>query len=89
METLVYHLNKTDLNAAFLDTIRSSIDAERIKVVIESEEQSLLDVIEANRRAEYDYSIAGEDFAAMVEASEQDEQYDIIGAIVAHKRSKH
>ena len=34
METLVYHLRREELNAAFLDGVRSDIDAERITVVI-------------------------------------------------------
>ncbi|TAE27636.1 MAG: hypothetical protein EAZ92_09155 [Candidatus Kapaibacterium sp.] len=96
METLVYHLRREELNATFLDGIRSGIDAERITVVISPEkressaiaEQSLRERIEANRRADHDYSVPGEEFSAMVAAFEQDDTFDIVGALAAHKRSK-
>jgi hypothetical protein len=38
METLVYHLNRSELTAAFLDSIRSSIDAERVTLTIAPEQ---------------------------------------------------
>ena len=39
METLVYHLNHADLTAAFLESIRPSIDAERFTLTIAPETQ--------------------------------------------------
>ena len=66
MQTLVYHLNKTNLNAAFLDTIRASIDAERIKVVIESEtssfEEKFEEKIHASMNDPISYTFEGDEF---------------------------
>jgi threonine synthase len=76
METLVYHLNRADLTAAFLESIRSSIDAERVTLTIAPETHvnkplTLEQIIEANRRSDHNYSIQSDEFSAMVSAFEK------------------
>jgi hypothetical protein len=93
METLVYHLNRADLTAAFLESIRSSIDADRVTLTIapevhENKTSTLEQVIEANRRSDHNYTIRGDEFSAMVSAFEQDETFDIVAAIAEHKHIK-
>jgi hypothetical protein len=88
VETLVYHVHRSDITTALFDDIRSKIDAERVVITVEAEHiptQSLHDLIERNRAAAYEYVVPYEDFDEMVKAFERDENFDVISAITAYK----
>jgi hypothetical protein len=88
METLVYHVHRSDITTALFDDIRSKIDAERVVITVEPEvvvAQSLDDLIEQSRAAAFEYVVPYEDFDEMVKAFERDENFDVISAITAYK----
>ncbi|MFY7999828.1 MAG: hypothetical protein ACOVSW_14620 [Candidatus Kapaibacteriota bacterium] len=62
METLVYHLRREELNAAFLDGVRSDIDAERITVVISADNAAFEEKIYASVQDPISFVFEGDEF---------------------------
>jgi hypothetical protein len=97
MESLVYHLHRSELTTRFFDELRSAvksdISGERITIVIEPEAAEitnpvLLQKIEDNVQAKYEYAVPSEEFAHLVEQLDQDEAFDIIASIASYKRPR-
>jgi Mg/Co/Ni transporter MgtE len=95
MESLVYHINRSDLTASRWEEIRTAISqdlrAERVKIVVEPEDKEitnpeLLQKIEENNQATFAYVIPREELSTIIAQSESDESFDAIGAISHFKR---
>jgi hypothetical protein len=97
MESLVYHLHRSEITSAFLDELRSAVNTniggERIKIIVEQEMAEitnpiLLQKIEENLRATHEYALDGNELHRLIERAEQDETFDAVAAITAHKRPR-
>ena len=62
MQRLVYHLRREELTAAFLDDIRSSIDAERITVVISDRDAAFEEKIQDSLQDPVSFVFEGDEF---------------------------
>jgi Mg/Co/Ni transporter MgtE len=97
MESLVYHINRSDLNSSRWEEIRTAITqdlrGERVKIMIETEGKEsinpeLLRKIEENNQATFAYVLPSDELSAIITQSESDESFDAIGAISHFKRTK-
>lgn len=90
----MYHLHRTELNATFLETLRSRIDAERVTITVapevhEQQSTHLETIIHDNRQASVHYAVPVEAFSAIVSAFEHDATFDIVQAITEYQQPKH